>query len=340
MKVVFMGTPAFAVPALVALLKLHDVAAVLTQPDRPAGRGNKIVFSPVKEAALAAGVEVLQPETLFIKKKNKDDIPCFEADAGDAGTCFRHHSPREVRDRLKSLGADIFIVAAYGLMLPKAVLEMPRLGCVNIHASLLPKYRGASPIHAAILNGEAVTGITIMHMDEGIDTGDMILQKSMAIAPDEHFPSVHDRMAALGGETIIEALAAVESNTALRIKQDDSLASYAPMIGKTDGLIDWNQSASQIINRIRAFDPWPGAYTMYEQNSLKIWRAERSLISGDSTKINNRKPGTIFSADNRGLTVLCGDGALLLTELQGPNAKRMPAGDYLRGRTIKTGTIL
>ncbi|MCL2500784.1 MAG: methionyl-tRNA formyltransferase [Defluviitaleaceae bacterium] len=323
MKVVFMGTPAFAVPTLAALLEAHEVKAVFTQPDRPAGRGNKIAFSPVKETALNAGIEIFQPETLFIKKGSPTE-----------------NEVRAVRNRLVSFCADVFIVAAYGLMLPKAILEMPPLGCVNVHASLLPKYRGASPIHAAIQNGETVTGVTIMHMDEGMDTGDMILQKSLTIAPDEHFPSVHDRMAALGGEAIIEALFAIENGSATRTIQDDSFASYAPMIRKSDGLIDWNQPCFQIINQIRAFDPWPGAYTLYEGNPLKVWRAVAAEPSGDSPKSTNTKPGTVLDADNRGLTIRCGEGALLITELQGPNGKRMPAGDYLRGRAVKIGTEL
>ena len=187
MKIVYMGTPDFAVPGLLALIKHHEVVAVFTQPDRPSGRGHKLAASPVKVAAQEHGIEVLQPQTLLIKR---DDI----------------HDAKKYRARLQELGADIFVVAAYGLILPKAVLEMPRLGCINIHASLLPKYRGASPIHAALLNGDAETGITIMYMDVGIDTGDIILKKSMSILQDERFPSLHDRMATLGAECIVEAL--------------------------------------------------------------------------------------------------------------------------------------
>lgn len=320
MKVIFMGTPAFAVPTLGALLREHEVLAVCTQPDRPAGRGKKMAASPVKEMAATAGVDILQPETLFIKKGAPTE-----------------KETREIRARLASYGADIFVVAAYGLMLPKAVLEMPPLGCVNVHASLLPKYRGASPIHAAILNGDTTTGITIMYMAEGIDTGDMILQKSLEIASGEHFPNLQDRMAALGGEAISEALAAIKNGTAARTIQDDSLASYAPMINKTDGLVDWDKTVAQMINQVRALDPWPGAYTMYDGNPLKIWRAEplKNLHEGPGAE-----PGTVLTADNNGLTVRCGDGAVLLTELQGPNGKRMPAGDYLRGREIKIGILL
>jgi methionyl-tRNA formyltransferase len=331
MKIIFMGTPAFAVPTLAALLKEHDVLAVCTQPDRPAGRGNKTVFSPVKETAVHNGINVLQPETLFIKKGSPNE-----------------EKAREIRDRLKSYGADIFVVAAYGLILPKAVLEMPPLGCVNVHASLLPKYRGSSPIHQAILNGDDKTGVTIMYMDDGIDTGDMILQKEMPVACDELFLSVQNRMAELGGTTITEALHVIENGTATRTKQDDSLATHAPMINKTDGLIDWNTPSIAIVNKVRAYNPWPGAYTVHEGNPLKIWRmqvVEESFdITNDANVVNiakppHTKPGTVIDVNKHGLTVSCADGKVLITELQGPNGKKMPAGDYLRGRMIQAGTV-
>jgi methionyl-tRNA formyltransferase len=330
MKLVFMGTPVFAVPTLAALLREHEVLAVLTQSDRPAGRGKKMQISPVKETALAAGVTVLQPETLLIKKGKASDNTA-------SPSYTQEYTPQEVRARLASFGADIFVVAAYGIILPKAVLEMPPLGCVNVHASLLPKYRGASPIHAALLNGDTTTGITIMHMDAGIDTGDMILKKELAIAPDEYFPSLHDRMAALGAEAILEALAAMENGTAERVKQDDSQATHALMIQKSDGLIDWKANSAQIINKVRAFDPWPGAYTLYEESPLKLWRAKAGeLLTHEAGAIS----GTVLSADKNGLKIRCADGAVLITELQGQNSKRMSAGDFLRGRVIKQGTVL
>jgi len=335
LRVVFMGTPAFAVPTLQALLAQHQVVAVLTQPDRPAGRGGKLQATPVKEAALAAGVEVMQPQTLFIKKSTQPSTINNSADLPP--------SAKEVRARLATLDADIFVVAAYGLLLPKAILEMPRLGCINVHGSLLPQYRGASPIHAAILNGDTTTGVTIMHMAEGMDTGDMILKREMPIAPDEHFPSVHDRMAILGAEALLEAVAALANNNAPRQKQDDAQATHAPIIKKTDGLIDWTQTAETIANKIRAYDPWPGAYTMLDGAPLKIWYAQaidKPNLTADESN-DNSTPGTILTADNNGLTIRAGQGTTLrATELQGQNAKKMPAEDFLRGRAIKSGIVL
>ncbi|MCL2361139.1 MAG: methionyl-tRNA formyltransferase [Defluviitaleaceae bacterium] len=310
MKIVFMGTPEFAVPALQQLLDHHEVVAVCTQPDRPAGRGHKLQMSPVKALALEAGVEVLQPENL--KKK-------------------------EIRDYLAQLDADIFVVAAYGIILPKAVLDMPPLGCINIHASLLPKYRGASPIHAAIKNGDAVTGITIMYMDVGIDTGDMIMKRELVIGPDERVQSLHDRMAVLGGECIIEALAQLGAGTAGRIPQDDTEATYAPMIQKTDGLIHWDWPAKRIINLTRAFDPWPGPYTVYSGQVLKIWQVEEA----ENSYIEEAAPGTVLAADPiQGLLVRTGSGIVRILELQAPGGKRMSAKDYLRGREIGVGELL
>jgi len=312
-----MGTPEFAVPPLRQLLLHHDVVAVLTQPDRPAGRGHKLQMSPVKALALEAGVEVLQPETLRIKK-NADNT-----------------NAKKIRDYLASLDADIFVVAAYGLILPKAVLTMPRLGCVNIHASLLPKYRGAAPIHAAILQGETVTGITIMQMDEGIDTGDMILQRQLDIAPDERTPSLHDRMAALGGECIIQALVMIEAGAATYMPQDDAGSSYAPMIHKADGKIDWGWPTARIVNLIRAFDPWPGPFTLYNGSAIKIWQVEGIDHTQDAP------PGTILVADPaKGLLVRTGDGAVWVKELQAAGSKKMTAADYLRGRSMGVGERL
>ncbi|MCL2189290.1 MAG: methionyl-tRNA formyltransferase [Defluviitaleaceae bacterium] len=320
MRIVFMGTPAFACASLRVLLKAHEVVAVFTQPDRPAGRGKKLQFSPVKEMAQEAGIPVFQPQRLFLKKDDpqRDEI-------------------KKIRSQLASLSADIFVVAAYGLLLPKAVLEMPRIACINVHASLLPRYRGASPIHAALLNGDATTGITIMHMAEGLDTGDMILKKELAIAPNEHFPALHDRMATLGGAALLEALELLATGAATRTPQDNLLACYAPIIKKTDGLIDWTLSTNVILNKIRALDPWPTAYTLYDESPLKIWRGEVVTISATE---ETTTAGTVLSADNHGLCVRTGDGALLATELQAANGKRMPAGDYLRGREVAVGASL
>jgi len=313
-----MGTPEFAVPALRQLLTHHEVVAVLTQPDRPAGRGHKLQMSPVKALALEAGVEVLQPETLRISKRNPDNT--------DA---------KKIRDYLASLDADIFVVTAYGVILPKAVLDMPKHGCVNIHASLLPKYRGAAPIHAAIRDGESVTGITIMQMDEGIDTGDMILQRQLAIGQDERTPSLHDRMAALGGECVLDALTMIQAGTAKHTPQDNAASSYAPMIQKADAKIDWTWPTTRIANLIRAYDPWPGPFTTYNGAPIKIWQVEVTHAVEESP------PGTILAADPAvGLLVRMGDGAVWVRELQAAGGKRMAATDYLRGRGMRVGERL
>ena len=312
MKIIYMGTPAFAVPSLEALITNHEVVAVCTQPDRPAGRGHKLTPSPVKVKALEHGLPVLQPETLRIGES------------------------KEIRARLKAYGADIFVVVAYGLLLPKGVLNMPPLGCINVHASLLPKYRGASPIHAALLNGEKKTGIAIMHMDIGIDTGDIILEKELAILPEERFPSLHDRLAVLGAETLLEALALLENGTAPRTPQDDALSSYAPMLKKSDAFIHWEWNTASIVNLTRALDPWPGSYTVYDGNPLKMWTLEPV---GDWN--GNEIPGTVLAVDpKKGVLVKTGDNAAWATELQGDGSKRMPATDYLRGRKMQVGIVL
>jgi methionyl-tRNA formyltransferase len=286
-----MGTPMFAVPCLNALVTKHEVIGVFTQPDRPSGRGHKLAASPVKVAATEYGIPVFQPETLKISES------------------------KEIRAELASFGADIFVVVAYGLLLPKGVLAMPPHGCVNVHASLLPKYRGASPIHSALLNGDNETGITIMHMDTGIDTGDIISQKSLQISREEHFPQLHDRMSQLGAELLLETLTQIENGTATRTPQNNSLASHSPLIKKEDGEIDWNDSTEKILNKIRAFDPWPGCFTTHNGQTLKIWNAEDA---------GNLSPSgaMIFKT---------ADGAIRITELQPAGKKRMLAVDFLRG---------
>jgi len=312
MKIIYMGTPAFAVPSLEAIIANHEVLAVCTQPDRPAGRGHKLTPSPVKVKALEHGLPVLQPETLRIGES------------------------KEIRAQLKAYGADIFVVVAYGLLLPKGVLNMPPLGCINVHASLLPKYRGASPIHAALLNGDKKTGVSIMHMAIGLDTGDIILEKELDILPEERFPSLHDRLAPLGAETLLEALALLENSTAPRIPQDDALSSYAPMLKKSDALIHWGWETDRIINLTRALDPWPGSYTIYKGNPLKVWTLEPALGWNGS-----EMPGTVLAVDpKKGVLVKTGDAAAWVVEMQGEGSKRMPAADYLRGRKVEVGVVL
>ncbi|MCL1787951.1 MAG: methionyl-tRNA formyltransferase [Defluviitaleaceae bacterium] len=312
MKIIYMGTPTFAVPALQALIQHHQVLAVCTQPDRPAGRGHKLTPSPVKETALVHNIPVHQPETLRIGQS------------------------KEIRAQLKAYNADIFVVAAYGLLLPKGILHMPPLGCINIHASLLPKYRGASPIHAALLNGDTKSGVTIMHMAMGLDTGDIILEETLDILPEERFPTLHDRMAALGADAILKALALLQNGDAPRIPQDDALSSYAPMLKKTDGLIHWQKDTASIINQTRALDPWPGSYTIYEGTPLKIW-----TLQPDAGQATREAPGTVLAVDpKKGVLIKTGDAAAWATELQGQGSKRMPATEYLRGRTIEVGAVL
>ncbi|MCL1885025.1 MAG: methionyl-tRNA formyltransferase [Defluviitaleaceae bacterium] len=308
MKVVFMGTPAFAVPALNALISQHEVLAVCTQPDRPAGRGHKLQPSPIKEAALAHNLPILQPKTLRLSES------------------------KEIREELKSFGADIFIVAAYGLLLPKGILNMPPKGCINIHASLLPKYRGASPIHSAILNGDRETGITIMHMDIGLDTGDMILQKKIAISPDDNLQSLHDKMAQLGSEAILEALSQIENKTAQRIPQNEQEATHAPLIKKSDGIINWNNPSEKIINQTRALNPWPGCFTTHNDQPLKIWCKESSFAE------NTKSPGTVLST-TKNLIIKTADGCVSITEIQALGKKRMPCADFLRGYKIQIGDV-
>ena len=311
MKVVYMGTPAFAVPSLEALIKHHEVLGVLTQPDRPAGRGNKLTQSPVKVTALAHNIPVYQPENL------------------------RLENSRELRATLKALGADIFVVAAYGIILPKGILNMAPLGCINVHGSILPKYRGASPIHGALLNGDTTTGITIIHMDSGIDTGDMIVKHSLDILPGERFPSLHDRMADLGAVALLDAMGQLAAGTAPREVQDDGLSCYAPMLKKSDGHINWHWESQRIVNMVNAFDPWPGAYAMYGDAPLKVWGLEMGESAGDEA------PGTVLQVDpGKGVLVKTGDGALWITELQGGGSKRMLATDYLRGRSVDVGALL
>ena len=297
-----MGTPAFAVPSLQALFAKHEVLAVCTQPDRPAGRGHKMQISPVKAAALEYGVPIFQPETL-------------------------HISNVEIRGELSSLGAALFVVVAYGLLLPKGVLAMPTHGCINVHASLLPKYRGASPIHSALLNGDTQTGITIMQMDKGLDTGDIILQRTLDISPAERFSALHDRMAALGAQALLEAVASIENGTAVRTKQDDTLSSHAPMLKKSDGQINWSDTSAKIINMTRAFDPAPGCSTMYNGEVLKVWKCEalpEDFLAGQEAGA--------MGTDPRGIAVKTGDGAVVLTEVQALGKRRMSAVEFLRGQ--------
>lgn len=297
LKVVFAGTPEFAVPCLEALLRSdHTVLAVYTQPDRRAGRGRKLTASPVKQVAQSQRIEVRQPETLR-----------------DA----------RVQKALAALPADIIVVVAYGLLLPAAVLELPHLGCINVHASLLPRWRGAAPIQHAILAGDRQTGISIMQMDRGLDTGDVLLERSIAIRSDETAGELHDRLAPLGAEALLQALTQVEAGEARAQPQDDSLASYAAKLDKRDAALDWGGDAETLARRVRAFNPWPVAQTSLDGKVLRVWRAVPLEQAPEAP------PGTVLQSGPVGIDVACGRGCLRLTEVQLPGRKVMPAADFV-----------
>ena len=309
MRVVFAGTPEFAATALASLLNAGiSIPLVLTQPDRPAGRGMKLQASPVKQLAQVQGISVAQPRSLRLDGKYPEEAAA-------------------ARQVLLDARADVMIVAAYGLILPQWVLDLPRLGCLNIHASLLPRWRGAAPIHRAIEAGDAETGITIMQMDAGLDTGDMLLIESLAIAPVDTTGSLHDRLAALGGRMIVQALERYEELP--HRPQPAEGATYAHKIEKAEAQIDWNQDAVQIERRLRAFDPFPGGVSGLGDEVIKCWRAE--LCDGDG------EPGQVLSVDERGPVVACGSGALRLTELQRAGGKRLPAQAFLQARPMQPG---
>ncbi|SDW78345.1 methionyl-tRNA formyltransferase [Marinobacter mobilis] len=300
MRIVFAGTPDFAAVALKALLQAgHQVVGVYSQPDRPAGRGRRLTPSPVKQVALDAGIPVFQPLNF------KDD---------------------QSREELAALAPDVMIVAAYGLILPKAVLETPRLGCLNIHASLLPRWRGAAPIQRAIAAGDEETGITIMQMDVGLDTGDMLLKTSTAITPADTGGSLHDRLADMGGEAIVKALTQLAAGTLVAEPQDDNLANYAHKLSKDEGHIDWSRAATAIDRQIRAFNPWPGSYTdTADGQRVRIHQVEVLASNPQAT------PGTIIGREREGIDVRCGDGGLRIHQLQLPGSRAQSVNDLING---------
>jgi methionyl-tRNA formyltransferase len=304
MRLIFAGTPEFAAAALAALIEAgHDIALVLTQPDRPAGRGMKLTPSPVKQLALRHGLSVLQPATL------KD---------------------AEIQAQLAAVSADAMIVAAYGLLLPPAVLTIPRLGCLNIHASLLPRWRGAAPIQRAILAGDPQTGITIMQMDQGLDTGGMLLRTALPIAEDDTAQTLHDKLAILGASSIVAALQQLEHGALQAQPQEDSAATYAAKLSKAEGLIDWKKNAAELARAVRAYNPFPVVQARFHAETWRIWQAQAAQRSEGS-------PGEILQVDKDGILVRCGEGALLLKELQKPGGKRLPASSFLVGNPVKPG---
>lgn len=310
MKIVFMGTPDFAAGALRALIAAgYDIAAVVTQPDKAKGRSKEPVPSPVKICALEHDIPVLQPK--------------------------RVKAPEAVEE-LKAYRADMYIVAAYGQILSREILDIPPYGCLNIHASLLPKYRGAAPIQHVIIDGEERTGITIMKMDAGIDTGDMLYKKELVIAPEDTYETLHDRLMELGGEAITEALTLFQQGKLTPEKQDDSQSCYAPLIGKSMGEIDFSKTAAEVDRLIRGMTPWPSAYTEFRGRQLKIWKAVPDM----ERDVSGHVPGEIISVEKESVTVAAGRGALALLELQLEGKKRMPAHDFLLGIRPEPGEIL
>ena len=314
MKVIFAGTPEFARVALERLLAAgFEVPLVLTQPDRPAGRGMKLQASPVKQCALEHGIAVAQPMSLRLDGKYPEEAAAAKA-AIDAAQ------------------ADVMVVAAYGLILPQWVLDTPRLGCLNIHASLLPRWRGAAPIHRAIEAGDAETGVTIMQMDAGLDTGDMCVIERLPIAADDTTASLHDKLATLGGRLIVEALEMAACGGLNRTPQPADGVTYAHKIEKAESLIDWSESAEVIARRLRAFNPFPGGATSLGSEAIKVWDAVAEEGTGTA--------GTVLSADAQGVRVACGQGVLNMTLLQRAGGKRLAAGDFLRGFELPAGAAL
>lgn len=309
MNVVFMGTPDFAVPTLEMLIEEgHKISAVVTQPDKPKGRGKKSSMPPVKEVALKHDLPVLQPERI------KGDESFFE--------------------HIQSLNPDVIVVVAFGQILPESILNIPKYGCINIHGSLLPKYRGAAPIQWSILNEELKTGVTIMYMDKGMDTGDMLLKKEMIIAPTDTYETLHDKMKIVGVEALKEAWPLIVAGGEGREKQDNEIATYAPPIQKSMGEINWQERTSHIDAKIRGLNPWPGGYTYYKGEVMKVWKAL------PSKEVHTAEAGTILEVSKEGLLVKTLDGSLLIQEIQMPNKKRMPVSEYIKGNTLEVGTLL
>lgn len=310
MKVIFMGTPDFSVGTLEALIEAgHEVALVVTQPDKPKGRGGKMQYTPVKEVAVAHNIPVYQPKRIR-------EPECIE--------------------ELRKYNADIMVVIAFGQILPKEILEMTPYGCVNVHASLLPSYRGAAPIQWAVINGEKVSGVTTMQMNEGLDTGDMLLKVEIPLDEKETGGSLHDKLAEAGARLCVETLDALKAGTVTPEKQGDSPTAYAKMLDKHMGKIDWKMSAKEIERLIRGLNPWPSAYTRWNENDkgMKIWEAE--VAEGQTGK----DAGTVVEVAKDGFFVQTGDGLLKITALQIPGKKRMDAAAFLRGYQMETGTVL
>ena len=307
-RIVFMGTPEFAVPALKGLCHSgHRVLQVVTQPDRPKGRGKTVVFPPVKEAALDLGCPIIQPQSV---------------------------RTQDFCDAMTRLDPDLLVVAAYGHVLPQRILSIPKLGAVNIHASLLPRYRGPAPIQWAVINREKETGVTLMLMDKGLDTGDMLLSASVPILRDDTSGSLHDRLALLGADLLIQTLNYYEVHRKNATPQVHEQASYAPLLKKEDGHLNWRQPADELEALIRGLTPWPGAFCFYNEKRIKIYRACKK------TTVTPEPPGTVLKGFSSELTVATGKDALVIQELQGDSGKRLSVQDFLRGHPILPGAVL
>ena len=308
MRVVFMGTPDFSVPTLEKIIEAgHEVIGVVTQPDKAKGRGKKVLFPPVKETALAHNLPVYQPR--------------------------RARDP-EFIEEMKTLNPDVMVVVAFGQILPKAILDIPKYGCINVHASLLPKYRGAAPIQWAVIRGEKVSGVTTMQMDVGLDTGDMLLKKEVLLDEEETGGSLHDKLSTLGGNLLIETLEKIEAGDIHPEKQDDSQAGeYARLLDKNLGRIDFSMPAVEIERLIRGLNPWPSAFTSYNGKTMKLWKAK-------ADNCGQGVPGQVIHVDKNSFTVQTGQGTLQILELQMEGKKRMDAGAFLRGCPLETGTML
>ncbi|GAM09885.1 methionyl-tRNA formyltransferase [Geobacter sp. OR-1] len=306
LRIVFMGTPEFACPTLQTLIdRGENVVAVVTQPDRPKGRGQQMQPPPVKELAQKHNIPVMQPLKVRVA---------------------------EAVEEIRSYEPDLIVVVAFGQILPKALLDIPKHGCINVHASLLPRYRGAAPLNWCIINGESETGVTTMLMDVGLDTGDMLLKKTTPIAPDEDAQSLHDRLSQIGAQALAETLELLAAGSLVPEKQDDNLTCYAPMLKKELGCIDWNDPPAKIKNLVRGVTPWPGAYTYLDGKLLKIFRVRTADGTGT--------PGSVLQADKSGIEIACSGGSILVDELQLEGKKRLPAAEFLAGCRLSPGMTL
>ncbi|HAN10467.1 MAG TPA: methionyl-tRNA formyltransferase [Clostridiales bacterium] len=309
MKIVFMGTPVFAVSILEKIVTAgHNVQLVVTKEDKPQGRGHKLEFTPVKYIAIERDLNILQPKDLR-------DIQFINT--------------------LKLINPDVIVVAAYGKILPSEIIKMPKYGCINVHPSLLPKYRGATPIHHAILNGDKYTGVTTMYMDEGVDTGDILLTSQIDIDENETTGSLSDKLATLGADLLIDTLKQLEAETITRIKQNELDAIYTKMIDKSMGFVNWHKKSNEIINLIKGLTPWPSAYTYYKEQMMKILEVEKS-----NEIYEKKKNGEIVKINDKGFIVKTGDGSIVVTKIQMQNSRAMKVVDYMRGHKIEIGEIL